>query len=129
MSAATTPVSVLIVGDDRQFRGIVRRIVAREPGIEVVGEAASYGEAEMLVRSRPCDVVLMDLSMPWLDGLAATRRIKSEHPGTKVVIVTVHGEAAYRRAALDSGADAFVLKKAVSHELLAAIRAMRGAGP
>jgi DNA-binding NarL/FixJ family response regulator len=122
MSAPQTPVAVLIVDDDREFRGVVRRILTREPWLEVVGEAESYREAESLLGRRACDVVLMDLSLPGLHGLAATRLLKRAHPDVKVVVVTVHAESAYRRAALDSGADAFVLKKAIADELVAAIR-------
>jgi DNA-binding NarL/FixJ family response regulator len=131
MSAPQTQVSVLIVDDDREFRGMVRRILVRESWIEVVGEAESYREAESLLGRRSCDVVLMDLSMPGMHGLAATRLLKQVHPDTRVVIVTVHDELPYRRAALDSGADAFVLKKAIADELLPAIRSVRredGAG-
>jgi two-component system nitrate/nitrite response regulator NarL len=64
----------------------------------------------------------MDVGMPRLNGLEAIRRTKAELPSTKIIVLTIHGEEAYRRAALELGADAFVLKKAMAKELLPTLR-------
>ena len=77
----------------------------------MVGEAEDGAEAIRLVHLLRPDIVLMDLVMPGVNGLEALRRIKAERPETKVIIMTVHTEDAYRRAAEASGADAFLLKK------------------
>ncbi len=84
----------------------------------MVGEAGDGEEAVRLARDLRPDVVLMDIGMPGLDGLEATRRIKADRPEARVIILTVHGEEAYRRAAGESGADAFLPKKALIALLL-----------
>ena len=75
------------------------------------------------------DIVLLDLAMPRVNGLEALRRIKAERPATTVIIVTVHAEDAYRQAAADGGADAFLLKKTLVAVLLPTIQRLRGSLP
>lgn len=118
------PVTVLIADDDQAVRGAVRRLLARERGLRVVGEAADGEEAVRLALDLRPDIVLMDISMPRLDGLEATRRIKTERPEAKVIVLTIHSEEGYRRAAGVSGADAFLPKRASVDELLLAIRGL-----
>lgn len=114
--------SLLIADDDPGFRKLIRRLLETEQDAVVVGEAGDGEEAVRLVQELHPDVILMDIAMPRLSGLEALQRAKAVRPGTKVVVVTVHGEDAYRKAAADRGADAFVLKKTISTELLPAIR-------
>jgi DNA-binding NarL/FixJ family response regulator len=114
--------SLLIADDDPGFRGVVRRMLERETGARIVGEAADGEEAVRLARALRPGVILMDIAMPRLNGLEALRRTKAELPETKVIVVTVHAEEAYRRAALEHGADAFILKKALGMELVPALR-------
>jgi DNA-binding NarL/FixJ family response regulator len=87
--------------------------------VQVVGDAGTGQEAVQLVEERRPDVILMDVQMPGLDGLEATRIIKNRWPQVKVVVLTMHGS--YRIDALAAGADAFLLKGCSDQDLLAAI--------
>ncbi len=121
--------SVLIVDDDPQFRAVLSRLLEREPELRIVDEAGDGEASVRSIRETAPDVVLMDIRMPGIDGLEATRRIKAERPTTKIVILTSFAEEAYRRAASESGADAFLVKKMLSRELLPTIRRVLGGGP
>ena len=114
--------TILIVDDNLRLRALIQRISAQEPDLQVVGEAEDGAEAIRLVHLLRPDIVLMDLVMPRVNGLEAMRRIKVEHPETKVIIMTVHTEDAYRRTAEANGADAFLLKKTLMTTLLPTIR-------
>jgi DNA-binding NarL/FixJ family response regulator len=114
--------TILIVDDNPRLRALIRRITTQKPALQVVGEAEDGAEAIRLVHLLQPDIVLMDLVMPRVSGLEALRRIKVEHPETKVIIITVHTEDAYRRTAEANGADAFLLKKTLMTTLLPTIR-------
>jgi two-component system, NarL family, response regulator LiaR len=114
--------TILIVDDNPGLRELVRWIAAQEPDLEVVGEAADGAEALQLTHARRPDIVMLDLIIPQLNGLEALRRIKAERPETKVIIVTMHSEDAYRCAAEDDGADAFLLKKTLMTVLVPTLR-------
>jgi DNA-binding NarL/FixJ family response regulator len=116
--------TILIVDDNAQLRAFMREIVAEVSNLQVVGEAADGAEAMRLVQALRPAIVLLDLIMPQVNGLEVLQWIKAECPETKVIIVTVHDEDAYRQAAEASGADAFLLKKTLVTDLLPTIRCL-----
>ena len=114
--------SVLIADDQALVRVGLRKILENEPGTAVVGEAVDGEDAVTAVgRLRP-DVVLMDIRMPVLDGIEATRRIVRAQPDTRVLILTTFGLDTYVYDALRAGASGFMLKDAPPEEISAAIR-------
>ncbi|MFG1928474.1 response regulator [Cryptosporangium sp. NPDC048952] len=115
-------VRVLVVDDQALVRGSFRLLVETAEGLTVVGEAGDGRQAvELAVQLRP-DVVLMDVRMPELDGVAATRRICERVPGVHVLILTTFDDDEYVYGALRAGASGFLLKDAPPADLLAAIR-------
>jgi NarL family two-component system response regulator LiaR len=118
--------TILIVDDNAQLRALMREFVAEASDLHVVGEAADGAEAMRLVQTLRPAIVLLDLVMPEVNGLEVLQWIKAERPETKVIIVTVHDEDAYRQAAETSGADAFLLKKTLVTDLLPTIRRLCG---
>jgi DNA-binding NarL/FixJ family response regulator len=123
------PTTILIVDDNSGVRNVLTRILQKGREFSVVGEAEDGSEALELARALSPDLILMDLAMPRVNGLEATRKIKVERPGTKVIILTRYDEDAYRQAATQSGADAFLPKGTRLAELLATIRQVVQAGP
>ncbi|HET7853893.1 MAG TPA: response regulator transcription factor [Candidatus Methylomirabilis sp.] len=122
------PTTILIVDDNEGVRTSLMRILEKDRGFKVVGEAGDGSQALELARALSPDLILMDLAMPQVDGLEATRRIKAEQPETKVIIFTRYQDDAYRQAATRSGADAFLSKVTRVADLLAAIRQVAEGG-
>ena len=122
-SAATAPIRVLIADDQELVRAGLRLIIDRAPGLTVAGEAATGGDAVRLAREARADVILMDIRMPGLDGLAATRRITADDSlaGVRVLILTTF-EDEYVFEAVRSGAAGFLGKGARPEALIDAIR-------
>ncbi len=118
----------LIVDDNAGFRARLKEILASEPDIEVVDEAADGREAILKARELQPDLVLMDVSMPVLNGIDATSRLKGEMPKLKVLVLTVHDLKEYRAAAAAEGAVGYVVKKSMIQTLLPAIREVMGQG-
>jgi NarL family two-component system response regulator LiaR len=112
-------VRVLIVDDQRPTRQGLRALLNLFPHVEVVGEAADGCESLELVAQHQPDVVLMDLLMPVMDGLEATRCIKREWPDIRIVALTMHPR--YRAEALAAGVDVFLLKGSTTEALQEAI--------
>jgi DNA-binding NarL/FixJ family response regulator len=115
----------ILIADDHDVvrRGLCSLLVAA--GIEVVGEAANGREAVERSRELKPDVVVMDISMPELNGLEATRQIIAELPGTEVLILTMHQAEELVRQVLDSGARGYMLKSDAGKELVLAVQALR----
>lgn len=122
-----TPISVLIADDQALVRGGFRMMLEVEPDIEVVGEAADGLRALKLARLTRPDVVVMDIQMPQLDGIAATRRLRDElDPSPHVLIVTTFDDDASLYEALRCGAGGFLLKNAPPEQLIEAVRTLAG---
>lgn len=115
-------IRLLIADDHALVRSGLRSMLQREPGIEIVGEARNGREAVELCRSLRPDLVLMDVRMPEMDGLEATRAIKQEFPETAVLMVTMHENRDYMLEATKAGAAGYVLKDASRNELISAVR-------
>ena len=114
--------SVLIADDQALVRVGLRKILESDPALTVVGEAGDGEDAVAEARRSRPDVVLMDIRMPVLDGIEATRRIVRAQPGTRVLILTTFGLDGYVYDALHAGASGFMLKDAPPEELVAAVR-------
>ncbi|QKV72424.1 response regulator transcription factor [Amycolatopsis sp. Hca4] len=118
-----TPVRVLLVDDQALFREALATLLATHDGIDVVGEAGNGDEALREAASLAPDVVLMDLRMPVLDGVAATRRLRVEHPGVRVIALTTFDDDEDVFAALRAGAVGYLLKDVSSARLVEAVLA------
>jgi DNA-binding NarL/FixJ family response regulator len=120
-----TPVRVLLVDDQALFREALATLLEVRPEIEVVGEAGNGAEALDRVAELAPDVVLMDLHMPLLDGIGATRRLRVEHPAVRVLALTTFDDDEDVFAALRAGAVGYLLKDVASDRLVEALLAAR----
>ncbi|MBL8130927.1 MAG: response regulator transcription factor [Anaerolineae bacterium] len=114
---------LLLVEDHVLVRQSIRAFLTGA-GLEVVGEATTGEEAVQLARDLKPDLVVMDIHLPEMNGIEATRRIRRQQPAVRVIALTAYNEKAYQRALIDAGADAFVLKTAELSELLDVIRSV-----
>lgn len=119
-----TKIRVLITDDHTIVRDGICALLALTGDIEAVGEATNGREALEMVKKLTPDVVLMDIAMPLMDGLEATRRIHREFPGTRVIVLTQYEDREYVLPVIEAGASGFVSKTAASSELTSAIRSV-----
>ncbi|MCX5597765.1 response regulator transcription factor [Streptomyces phaeochromogenes] len=116
-------IRIVLADDERMVRTALRAILTAEPGLEVVGEAATGAEAVSVVRELAPDVVLMDVRMPEIDGIRATEQILATLPDPpRIVVVTTFENDAYVYEALRAGASGFLLKRADADSLVQAVR-------
>jgi DNA-binding NarL/FixJ family response regulator len=121
--STTEKTARVIIADDHDLaRAGLREILSAEPSIKIVGEASTGQEALKLCRELRPDVVLMDIRMPEMDGLDATRAIKDAHPKISVLLLTMHADPDYLLKALKAGAAGYVLKEAPQEELISALQ-------
>jgi len=120
----TELIRVVLVDDHAVLRQGLRRLLEDEPDIEVVGEAANGLEAIAVTRALAPDLVLMDVVMPRLNGLEATKQIKQSNPATAVLVLSAHDDDRYVLGLLEAGAAGYLLKSATAQEVIHAIRAV-----
>jgi DNA-binding NarL/FixJ family response regulator len=123
----TLALRILVVDDNADIRVLVTFVLSRDPTFVLVGEAENGESALAFVRQHRPDVVVMDLLMPSVGGLEATRQIKHESPGTKVLVLTSLNDDQTISAAFVNGADFFLDKRDIATRLVPAIRAAMGA--
>ena len=117
-------ISLLLVDDHPVVRKGTRELLEGESDLRVIGEAGSGEEAVTQARALKPDVILMDVSMPGMNGIEATRAIKAEQPGVGVLVLTSYDDDAYVFALLEAGAAGYLLKNASEDDLLGAVRAV-----
>jgi DNA-binding NarL/FixJ family response regulator len=114
----TRPVRVLIVDDQKPFREAARLVVSISDGFEVAGEAATGEEAVQMANDLAPDLVLMDINLPGIDGIEATRRILKSQPNVRVIVLSTYEAGEYERRAIEAGAVAFISKSDFDPESL-----------
>lgn len=117
-------VKVLLVDDHAMFRAGVKSLLAFNHEFEVVGEADSGQQALDKVKELRPEIVIMDIAMPGMDGLSATRLIKELHPDVKILLLSQHENREYILPALKMGASGYVLKRAAADELIQAVKSI-----
>ena len=121
-------IRIALIDDHKLFREGVKRILSFESSFEVVAEAGDGKDVERLVEEHKPDVVLMDINMPEINGIEATKQLLENHPGTKVIILSIHDDETYVSHALQSGAQGYLLKEIDTESLLEAIRVVYDGG-
>ena len=117
-------IGILLADDHKIMREGLRTLLEQQSGMEVIGEAADGRTAVQLVRERSPDVVIMDISMPDLNGVEATHQIIAETPGVKVVALSMHSDRQFVVGMLKAGASGYLLKDCAFEELADAVRAV-----
>lgn len=120
----TSKIRILIADDHTLLRNGICALLEDEPDMVIVGEANDGREAVRLAGQLKPNVVLMDIAMPLLNGLEATRQIKHEHPEINVLVLTMYDNEEYFREMLEAGASGYIIKRAAATELVTAIRAV-----
>ncbi len=121
-------IKIMLVDDHRLVRAGLKRVLQEVPDMEVIAEASSGEEALDLLRSQTPDVVLMDINMPGIGGLEATRRLLQKLPAARVIVVSMHLEEPYPSRMLAAGAAGYISKDSAADEVVAAIRRVHTGG-
>lgn len=128
MPAAKRKIRILLADDHAILRSGLKVLLNSQPDMEVVGEAADGAQAIEATRLTKPDVALLDLTMPRVGGMQALQGVLRESAATRVLVLTMHDDAAYLRSVLAAGASGYVLKRSVDADLLQAIRAVHKGG-
>ena len=123
-----TPIRILLVDDHAVVRAGLRMLLGADPELQIVGEAENGAQALRLTDELAPDVVLMDISMPDMNGIEATRKIKEQNPNVVVLALTMHEDDQYFFEMLAAGASGYVPKRAAPNDLLSAIHAVHNGG-
>jgi DNA-binding NarL/FixJ family response regulator len=126
LKSSTKSIRVLLADDHTLVRAGLRALLEKLPGVTVAGEASDGREVIDLIKAHQPDVVLMDISMPGLNGLQALARITRDYPKVRVIILSMHHNDEYVMQALKSGASGYLLKRAATAELTAALKSVVG---
>ena len=118
-------ITIVMADDHPLIRHSLRNIIEKQPDFKIVGEAADGLEAIKLVEKLCPDIVIMDITMPGVDGLEATREIKAKKPSTGILILTVHTEDEIIISLFEAGADGYLIKSVFGDEVIQAIRALK----
>lgn len=128
MRPAKAKIRVIIADDHAILRSGLKLLLNAQGDMEVVGEASDGLQAIEIACAHKPDVALLDLAMPRAGGMEALRKVVKQCPGTQIVVLTMHDDAAYLRSVLAAGASGYVLKRSVDADLLSAIRAVYNGG-
>lgn len=115
-------IRVILVDDHQIVRRGMRQLLAEGGDIEVVGEAGDYAELSQLLRGQSCDVLLLDISIPGRNGIEIIKSLREQHPGLRILILTMYPEEQYAVRALKAGAAGYLTKSSAPESLLEAIR-------
>ena len=118
--------SILVADDHAIVRAGLRALIQSEPSLSIVAEAAGGVEAMSLTKQFKPDVLLLDLSMPDMDGITVTKELHIQYPELRILILTVHEDEGLLREAIRSGASGYILKHAAEKELIEAIKRVMG---
>ena len=129
MSNASREIRLILADDHAVVRSGTRELLEQQPDLKIVGEASDGEEAVQLAEELRPDVLVMDVRMPRLNGIEATRRIKAEYPEVRILVLTAHDDDEYVFALLQAGANGYLLKTAEIDELVRAIRTVAAGQP
>ncbi|HEY0975556.1 MAG TPA: UvrY/SirA/GacA family response regulator transcription factor [Solimonas sp.] len=121
-------IKIMLVDDHRLVRAGLKRVLQEVADMQVLAEASSGEEALEMMRTQTPDVVLMDINMPGIGGLEATRRAMQRYPGTKIIVVSMHLEEPYPSRMLAAGAAGYLSKDSAADEVVTAIRRVHSGG-
>jgi len=122
MDPSSSPISIIVVDDHHVVREGLAAMLQREPDMEVIAFAATGEEAVEAYRKRPADIVLMDLQLPSMSGVEATRAIRESAPDAAIIVITMYDGDEHIRQALEAGATTYLLKESLFDDLIDVVR-------